>query len=114
MRNGRVMSTIEEPPLDMEWGDWNPAVAAYVEPDPVEAGEVVAVRCSDEEHVEYVVEALESMAFAVERLQHEGIWYVWVSDLRDTDPDDAIFEIGWYSDRLGAVGTIPDPRVEAA
>jgi hypothetical protein len=103
----------------LDFGNWNPgvalqaavdkAMAEYVEPEPVEAGQVVAVRCRSKSEVKEVADALTSLGFEVKKLKHEGERFVWISDLRGTDPDDAIFELGWYGDRI-EVGTIPDPR----
>lgn len=102
----------------IEDGPWNPRVALkaavaaamdeYVEGDPVPPGHCVAVRCRDKSEAKFMVKAMQNMAFAADRLKHDGTWYAYITDLRGTDPDDAVFELGWHQTD---VGWIPDPSI---
>lgn len=70
-------------------------------------GRLVAVRCDDEEDAVETVESLESALFEADTFEHEGQWFARITDLRGTDPNDALFELGWHGLE---VGSIPDTR----
>lgn len=87
------------------------AMVEYVEDDPVPPGHCVAIRCHDKADAKYNLKAIRGLFFKAEKLKHDGTWYVYITDLRGSDPDDAVFEIGWYG---VDVGWIPDPRTPKA
>jgi len=82
---------------------------AFMDYEPEEdedfTGRLVAIQCDDAEEAAEEVESLLSVGFVADSFEHDGKRYARITDLGGTDPNDAIFELGWHN-RNG--GSIPD------
>jgi hypothetical protein len=85
------------------------AAYAQYEPDPDQdfTGRLVAVQVDDEVEAHETVADLESAGFQADAFEHNGEWYARITDLHGSDPNDALFELGWHG---LDVGSIPDTR----
>ena len=70
--------------------------------------EVVAVCVDSKRQAKAMVRDLTFEGFAAATTRYKKRWFAWITDLRDTDPEDAIFELGWH---CLDVGLIPNPTL---
>ena len=68
------------------------------------SGQVLAV-CVDPDEIEDMLGHMAAMGFGAALTEYEGRPFVWITDLRGTDVEDAQFELEWHELDCGLIPT---------